>query len=548
MASTEDNTWRNDIFIQLQHRNCTQTEYFQDLITSHNKLFENADTLRNENLQLSLQNEKLRAETSTSTGVGSGQVDSRLTEKIQFLEQKLLVQQEELTELHRRKGENAQQIIDLNVKLQEKDKLLGVKEGSLLENIACVTSLRAEIRMYESSIKELQNLNQTIRDEHQALQLAFASLEDKLRKIQEENRQLLDRLIHYKTKDAEKMNEENDNFLKKKHAKVQKELEDACKDMKSVNMEDVQEGCGPLFTSALPSKVTIKFDAHEGEVNAVKWGPDQHLVATGGADRKVQLWDISKGGYKSRGTLVGSNAAVMSVDFDASGTLLLGVSNDYASRVWSVADQRLRHTLTGHSGKVMAGKFLGEQTKVVTGSYDRTLKIWDLRSRACIETKFAGSSCNDLVTVDGAGSMIISGHYDKTIRFWDIRQDTHANDIVLQGKVTSLDLSRDSNYLISCVRDDTLKLIDLRMNQIILSFSCDGFKVGCDWSRVTFSPDGLYVAVGSADGSVFIWGVNTAKVETVLKDHGSAVTATSWNPFGSYLISVDRSKKAVVWD
>ncbi|KAK4880971.1 hypothetical protein RN001_004290 [Aquatica leii] len=345
MASTEDNTWRNDIFIQLQHRNCTQTEYFQDLITSHNKLFENADTLRNENLQLSLQNEKLRAETSTSTGVGSGQVDSRLSEKIQFLEQKLLVQQEELTELHRRKGENAQQIIDLNVKLQEKDKLLGVKEGSLLENIACVTSLRAEIRMYESSIKELQNLNQTIRDEHQALQLAFASLEDKLRKIQEENRQLLDRLIHYKTKDAEKMNEENDNFLKKKHAKVQKELEDACKDMKSVNMEDVQEGCGPLFTSALPSKVTIKFDAHEGEVNAVKWGPDQHLVATGGADRKVQLWDISKGGYKSRGTLVGSNAAVMSVDFDASGTLLLGVSNDYASRVWSVADQRLRITL-----------------------------------------------------------------------------------------------------------------------------------------------------------------------------------------------------------
>lgn len=62
------------------------------------------------------------------------------------------------------------------------------------------------------------------------------------------------------------------------------------------------------------------------------------------------------------------------------------------------------------------------------------------------ETKFAGSSCNDLVTSDGAGSTIISGHFDKRIRFWDIRTEMSANDIMLQGKVTSLDLSRGMYY------------------------------------------------------------------------------------------------------
>lgn len=39
---------------------------------------------------------------------------------------------------------------------------------------------------------------------------------------------------------------------------------------------------------------------------------------------------------------MGSNAGVMAVDFDPSGALILGASNDYASRVWTVADQRLR--------------------------------------------------------------------------------------------------------------------------------------------------------------------------------------------------------------
>lgn len=50
-------------------------------------------------------------------------------------------------------------------------------------------------------------------------------------------------------------------------------------------------------------------------------------------------------------------------------------------------------------------------------------------------------------------------------------------------------------------------------------YSADGFKVGCDWARASFSPDGQYIAVGSSDGSVFIWSVATNKVERVLKNH-----------------------------
>lgn len=48
------------------------------------------------------------------------------------------------------------------------------------------------------------------------------------------------------------------------------------------------------------------------------------------------------GTSESKGILVGSNAGVMSVDFDSTGTLILGASNDYASRVWTVSDLRLK--------------------------------------------------------------------------------------------------------------------------------------------------------------------------------------------------------------
>ncbi|KAJ4437008.1 hypothetical protein ANN_17140 [Periplaneta americana] len=261
-----------------------------------NRLFDSSNALRGENLHLTIQYEKLRQE-NFELQHRSGQSDGKPNEKIQALEQKLLHQQEELTELHRRKGENAQQLIDLNNKLQEKEKQLLSLEVSLAESMAVNTTLRAEIQMYQNSIKELENLNQMLKDEHQALQLAFASLEEKLRKAQDENRSLVDRLIRYKSKDADKMNEENENFVRKKQAKLQKELEEAAKDTRAISPDRMKDAgaAGAIFATSVPSRVILKFDAHDGDVNAVKWSPVDRILATGGADRRVKLWDLSKG-------------------------------------------------------------------------------------------------------------------------------------------------------------------------------------------------------------------------------------------------------------
>ncbi|XP_052126297.1 autophagy-related protein 16-1 isoform X2 [Frankliniella occidentalis] len=367
--------WRSTLILRLQNRNKSESYAFKDLIAFHNRLFESSNALRAENLQLSVQNEKLRLEHSASTdkassdnsGNGSSKSPNR-NEKVQVLEQKLLSLQEELTEMHRRKGENAQQLVDLNLKLQEKERQLQSKEASFSECQAENSSLKRDIQDYQTNIKKLENLNQIIRDEYQANQLAFAALEEKLRKTQDENRLLVERLVRYKSKDADKMNEDNENFLsggshnttssllhtidglfsRKKQAKVQKELEDAAKESRAVSPESTfgdrgDLGANPFFASNVPSKAISKFEAHDQEINAVKWSSLERLVATGGADRKVKLWDISKGGqHESKGVLVGSNAAVMSIDFDSTGSLILGASNDFATRVWTVSDHRLR--------------------------------------------------------------------------------------------------------------------------------------------------------------------------------------------------------------
>lgn len=67
----------------------------------------------------------------------------------------------------------------------------------------------------------------------------------------------------------------------------------------SINEElyhgSLTSGGNAYFGDEIPNKVHICFDAHDGEVQAVKWSPVDRIVATGGSDRKVKLWDVGKG-------------------------------------------------------------------------------------------------------------------------------------------------------------------------------------------------------------------------------------------------------------
>uniref|UniRef100_A0A671E1E7 Autophagy related 16 like 1 n=1 Tax=Rhinolophus ferrumequinum TaxID=59479 RepID=A0A671E1E7_RHIFE len=312
-----------------------------------------------------------------------------------------------------------------------------------------------------------------------------------------------------------------------------------------VPQDNVDTHPGSSKEVRVPTTALYVFDAHDGEVNAVQFSPGSRLLATGGMDRRVKLWEVFGDKCEFKGALSGSNAGITSIEFDSAGSYLLAASNDFASRIWTVDDYRLRHTLTGHSGKVLSAKFLLDNARIVSGSHDRTLKLWDLRSKVCIKTVFAGSSCNDIVCTE---QCVMSGHFDKKIRFWDIRSETIVQEMELLGRITALDLNPERTELLSCSRDDLLKIIDLRINAIRQTFSAPGFKCGSDWTRVVFSPDGSYVAAGSAEGSLYIWSVLSGKVEKVLsKHHSSSINAVAWSPSGSHVVSVDKGSKAVLW-
>jgi len=549
-----EQSWKTDLMEKLKKRNKTEVLPFTDLFEMHNKILEQNINLKTENSSLNFITEKLKEENLHLKSKSTSENSSHNNEDFLELQKKLFNVQEELTEMHRRKGENAQQVIDLSAALKVSDKDLIDKQLRIDSLEAEIISLKDDLKTTEAQMAELESTNQLLKDEYQALQLALNSSETKLRTIQRENETLVTQLMALKAQDAERMNFENDQFIQKQQQLMQIELAEAAKEQKSISPEkQVMGGMAMeqqvVFTGVtIPTKAQIKFEAHDGEIMSARWDYAGRYFATAGADRKIKIWEISKGiSAELKSTLTGSNAAVMGIDFDTSGTIILGSSNDFATRVWTIDDCRLRHTLTGHSGKVLSAKFLGDATRVVSGSHDRTLKVWDLRSKACICTKFAGSSCNDLVTSD---QVIISGHFDKKVRLWDNRSSSSEpmSEMVVGGKVSSLDLSRDLNMLAVCSRDDKIQILDLRKGGgVVGTVGGEGFHVGCDWSRVSLSPSAEEVVGGGGEGGVHIWNIASGKSEGVLRGHSSTVAAVCWHPGGGNIVSVDKTKTCVVW-
>ncbi|XP_043928666.1 protein Atg16l2-like isoform X2 [Protopterus annectens] len=581
--------WKRHIIRQLKHRDRTQKYMYQDLIKSYNKLLERTkifDPL-NERLQVEFLNifsDHLNRLDVTST-----------VHRLEDPETLQLQHQKEVTKLEKTNGELAVQIYELGQNLQIKQKELEELQ-SRLKGVEGFFSgvVKRNVELHES-VKKITCENTNIKQRYDELLKQHRTKEEELQKITNDLSEATAGIVKLKSLQADDMNNDNDRECQARWAKqlasaaakvidttpktvqcnedtantdeapavIRRAFRSASATFLSpiftlkenilYKMRRVESLCddfkGPSFvcwSSRLPTKALEIVEAHESDINAAKFSSISQTLATGGDDRIIKLWDVVAGRLESRTSLQRSSSGITSIEFDPTGYRILAASYEGAVHLWEVNACRPTYVLTGHRHKVTAAKFKSLYHQAVTGSFDRTLKIWDLNRGACTDTIQVSSYCSDVVSLE---FLVISGHHDKKIRFWDCRTKVCTNEIPVEGRVTSLNVTCDHSQLLSCSRDDTLKVVDLRkMNCCRQTFRADGFKCGSDITKAIFSPDGSFVTAGSADGTLFVWNVKTGKLEASLAgQHNSCVNAVTWSTSGEYVVSVDRGKKAVLW-
>ncbi len=199
---------------------------------------------------------------------------------------------------------------------------------------------------------------------------------------------------------------------------------------------------------------------------------------TGGADKVVKIWSTDSNVSTEKKSLKGMIQPITSVSTTLDAGRALVTSTEKSAKIYNMKTARAMETLSGHVDIIHEGKICNSKAMGATGSGDRTVRVWDLNRGICKRVLQALSSCN-AIDVDCCDSMVAAGHLNGGVSIWHL----DSGDKVLELKgvhdepLTSVRFSYDRNYLLTNSRDNTLKLIDLRKNEVTVEMKddCKGF-------------------------------------------------------------------------
>ncbi|KAF2169089.1 hypothetical protein M409DRAFT_21100 [Zasmidium cellare ATCC 36951] len=115
-------------------------------------------------------------------------------------------------------------------------------------------------------------------------------------------------------------------------------------------------------------------DHHTKAIHCVAASQDGKFVATGGADKKLIIWEAAT--LKPLKTFFQHRDSVLSLAFRRGTNQLFSASKDRTIKIWSLDELTYVETLFGHQDEVVDASALAQEICVTVGARDRTARLW----------------------------------------------------------------------------------------------------------------------------------------------------------------------------
>jgi WD40 repeat protein len=278
------------------------------------------------------------------------------------------------------------------------------------------------------------------------------------------------------------------------------------------------------------------------------YSPDGRLIASGGTDRAVRVWQAE--GRHDVAVLHGHARDVSDLAFSADGSRLASASRvgtpwrgDGSVRFWEVDPEVVLPVLRGHTSYVYPVAYSPDGRWIASGGWDKKVRLWDARTGEECALPLLHPGVVFTLAFGPDSSWLATGcDEDAHLRIWSLGKAEPRQLIDGPGKRNiGLAVSPDGRTLAACDIKRKMRIYEVATGRTLASGT---------GSALAFSPDGRWLAGAGEDNKVLcLWDARTLRPAAQFTGHTEAIMSVAFSPDSRQLVSAGgRDRTVRIWD